>query len=184
MPRLLALIIYYGFATHFPTQPVPGWRLGYALRRLLVRYIFDVCGDEVIVKHGAYFGTGRSLRVGARAQIGANCRIDHDVTIGSDVVMGPDVVILTIGHAFSDPDRPINQQGGLPRRPVTIGRDVWIGTRVIVLPGVDIGEGSIIGAGSVVTKSVPPFAVAVGNPARVVKWRRSTRKEDEFGGKC
>lgn len=172
MIRKLALLAYYGLARHLPTQPVPGWKVGYALRRILVKRIFATCGHGVIVKSKAYFGDGRSLRVGARAQIGHNSRIDHDVTIGDDVVMGPDVVIMTVGHAYMDPHTPINQQGGLPRRPVAIGPDVWIGTRVVILPGVNIGGGAIIGASSVVTSDVPPFAVVAGNPARVVKWRQ------------
>lgn len=170
--RALALFIYYSFARYFPTQPVPSWRFGYALRRLLLKRIFDSCGEGVIVKCGAYFGSGSGIRVGHRAQIGDNSRIDHSVDIGDDVLMGPDVVIMTGGHAYLDPDTPINQQGAVPRKPVTIGRDVWIGTRVIILPGVQIGEGAVIGASSVVTKNIPAFAVAAGNPARVVKWRK------------
>jgi maltose O-acetyltransferase len=170
--RLFSLAIYYGFARFLPTQPVPGWRIAYALRRILVRRIFDECGNDVIVKSGAYFGTGSGIRVGHRAQIGHNSRIDHGVDIGDDVLMGPDVVIMSGGHAFSDPSLPINQQGEVPRRKISIGRDVWIGTRVVILPGVQIGEGAVIGASSVVTKSIPPFAVAAGNPAKVIKWRR------------
>lgn len=170
--HLLALAMYYGFARFMPTQPVPGWRFAYALRRILVRQIFDGCGEDVIVKSGAYFGTGSGIRVGHRAQIGHNSRIDHCVDIGDDVLMGPDVVIMSGGHAYANTSVPINQQGELQRRKIVIGRDVWIGTRVVILPGVEIGEGAVIGASSVVTKNVPPFSVVAGNPARVVKWRR------------
>jgi maltose O-acetyltransferase len=169
--RRLYLLLYYGFAQHFPTQPRPGWKFGYALRRFLVARIFGSCGTDVKVKQHAYFGDGRTLRVGNRAQIGANSRIDHDVTIGDDVLMGPDIVIMTSGHEFEDPSIPINKQPEITRLPVLIGRDVWIGTRVIILPGVEIGEGSVIGAGSVVSKSVPPFSVVVGVPAKVVRKR-------------
>lgn len=150
---------------------MPGWDLGYALRRFLVARIFRSCGTGVNVKQHAYFGDGSTLEVGNRAQIGANSRIDHDVSIGDDVVMGPDVAIMTASHEFENPSIPINQQGSTIRRPVRIGRDVWLGTRVVVLPGVEIGEGSVIGAGSVVAKSIPPFSVAVGVPAKVVRRR-------------
>lgn len=173
--RFFWLFLYYAFAQHFPTQPMPGWRFGYAWRRFLVRRIFRTCGKGVIVKQHAYFGEGSTLQVGDRAQIGMNSRIDRDVTIGDDVVMGPDVVIMSSSHAFEDPTTAINRQGADVRRPVRIGRDVWIGTRVVILPGVEIGDGAVIGAGSIVTKNIPPYSVAVGNPARVVRQRGSRR---------
>ena len=67
----------------------------------------------------------------------------------------------------------MNQQGASDFHPVNIGNDVWIGARVTILPGVKIGNGAIIGAGSVVTKDVPDFAIVGGNPARVIKYRNS-----------
>jgi maltose O-acetyltransferase len=169
--KSLALLIYYTLAKHFPTQPVPGWRVGYMLRRFLVRHIFEKCGTGVIVKRGAYFGAGSGIVVGDRAQVGDNSRIGPCTKIGNDVLMGPDVVIMTTSHAFEDPDIPINQQGARAISPVEIGDDVWIGTRVIILPGVKIGRGAVIGAGSIVTKSIPAYAIAAGVPARVVKSR-------------
>jgi maltose O-acetyltransferase len=92
--------------------------------------------------------------------------------------MGPDVVIMTTAHAFEDPSSLVRLQGDVPIRSVTIGNDVWIGTRSIILPGVTLGDGCIIGAGSVVTRSVPPFAVAAGNPARVIRQRGDRLKTE------
>ena len=169
--RLLALVVYYGFAQFLPTQPVPGWRFASWLRRVLANRIFYSCGQGVVIKSRAYFGTGAFLVIGDRSQLGVNCKVESDLVMGSDVVMGPDVVIMSSAHAFERTDIPINQQGNLPRKPVVIGNDVWIGTRVIILPGVNIGDQAVIGAGAVVTKNVPPRAIVVGNPARIVRYR-------------
>ena len=169
--KIIALIFYYGFARWFPTQPMPGWRFGYWIRRLLIKFIFNECGNNVIVKHNAIFGKGSGIKIGNRAQLGENSRIGNNVTIGDDVVMGPDVVIMTSAHAFEDPNVPINKQGALPIRDVIIGRDSWIGTRVVILPGVIIGEGAVIGACSLVNKDVPPYAIVGGVPARVIRYR-------------
>jgi maltose O-acetyltransferase len=87
-------------------------------------------------------------------------------------MMGPRVTILTQNHAFSDPERPMNEQGAAEVAPVTIEDDVWIGMATIILPGVTIGTGAVVGAGSVVTRSIPPYAVSAGNPARVIRDRR------------
>jgi maltose O-acetyltransferase len=167
----LARLVYYLFAWHWPTQPMPGWRFGYWMRRQLVRRIFSHCGDDVIIKRGAYFGSGSHVRLGHRSQLGHGCRIDHDVEIGNDVMMGPDVVMMSNSHEVSRLDIPMIAQGAAPRRPIRIGNDVWIGTRAIILPGVHIDDGVIVAAGSVVTRSVPPYAVVAGVPARVVKFR-------------
>lgn len=169
--RMAALALYYGGAQYFPTQPVPGWRLGYSIRRWLLGHIVEQCGADVVVKSRAYFGTGRHLRIGDRSQLGQNLRAESDLVLGTDVVMGPDVVLMSSAHAFEATNMPINQQGALTRRPVIIGNDVWIGTRVIVLPGVKIGNKAVIGAGSVVTKSVPAGAIVAGNPARIIRYR-------------
>jgi maltose O-acetyltransferase len=141
------------------------------VRKRLMENIAEHCGKNIIVKHNAYVGAGVGLYIGNRSQLGHNSRIGNHVHLGDDVVMGPDVVIMTSAHAFDDLDTPVNQQGALPIRPVCIGNDVWIGTRVIIMPGVNIGDCAIIGAGSVVTKSVPPRAVVVGVPGKPIRFR-------------
>jgi maltose O-acetyltransferase len=173
--RRLWLFLYYAIAKRFPTQPVPGWKAGYSLRRWLVARIVLSCGADVLVKQNCYFGTGASLRIGNRAQLGQNARIDQDVTLGDDVVMGPDVIIMTAAHAFDDPTVTVRLQGSLPRQPVIVGNDVWLGARVVILPGVSIGDGAVVGANAVVTKDIPPLAIAAGNPARVVRFRGQRR---------
>lgn len=87
-------------------------------------------------------------------------------------MMGPDVFIYTQNHNFSRTDISMDQQGWSEEKPVIIEDDVWIGSRVTILPGVIIGKGCIIGASAVVTKSMPPYSVVAGNPAIVVKNRK------------
>jgi acetyltransferase-like isoleucine patch superfamily enzyme len=93
------------------------------------------------------------------------------ITIGDGVRIAPYVFIIAANHVFADPNTPIHKQG-LANAPVTIEDDVWIGARVAVTAGVSIGRGSVIGAGAVVTRDIPPYSVAVGVPARVVKSRK------------
>lgn len=87
-------------------------------------------------------------------------------------MMGPEVFIYTQNHSFDKIDVNIDQQGWSDEEPVIIEDNVWIGSRVTILPGVTIGTGCIIGASAVVTKSMPPFSVVAGNPAKVVKNRK------------
>jgi maltose O-acetyltransferase len=169
--KYISLVLYYLIGVRFPTQPVPGYKLGYFFRRKLLNIIADSCGKNVIVKQNAYIGAGVGLRIGDHSQLGHNLRMGQYVTIGNDVVMGPDVIIMTSSHSFEDLDKPINQQGSLPIKPVTIGDDVWIGTRVIILPGVDVGDHAVIGAGAVVTKSIPAKAIVGGSPAKIIRYR-------------
>lgn len=109
--------------------------------------------------------------MGSRSGIGARCQLLGKITIGNDVIMGEDVIMITQNHRFDRHDLAIGQQGHQEEQPIVIGNDVWIGTRAIILPGVTVGNGVIIGAGCVVAKSVPDYAVIVGNPGRIVKYR-------------
>ena len=97
------------------------------------------------------------------------------VVLGDYVYTGSLVQILAVNHVFDDPHTPIKEQG-ITAQGITIGDDVWLASGVIVLDGVNIGRGSVVGAGAVVTKDLPPYSIAVGSPARVVRDRRQARE--------
>jgi len=109
---------------------------------------------------------GKNIRLGERVFINAGCRFQDQggITIGDDCLIGHNAVIATLQHDIA-PSRRSN----LIPSPVVIGRNVWLGANVTVLPGVTIGDDAVIGAGSVVTKDVPARTIAVGSPARVVR---------------
>jgi acetyltransferase-like isoleucine patch superfamily enzyme len=97
------------------------------------------------------------------------------IRICNHVRIAPHVMMIASNHVFSNPDQPIHGQG-MRNQPITIEDDVWIAGRVNVLAGVTIGRGSVIAAGAVVTKDIPPWSIAVGVPARVIGSRRSERR--------
>jgi len=117
----------------------------------------------------------------AQVIIGDNCAFNYNVminadlggkiTIGDDCMIGPYSILRASNHKFASLDMPMNIQGHTPGQ-ILIGNDVWIGANVTILPNVKIGDSSIVGAGSVVTKDVPPFAIVVGVPAAVIKMRK------------
>jgi acetyltransferase-like isoleucine patch superfamily enzyme len=137
-------------------------------------------GDDVTIgrfasiRPSSYYGIdlGEGLQVGSGSAIGAYCWIGASgfVEIGRDVLLGPRVSILPENHVFADVERTIKEQG-VEREGVVIEDDCWIGANVSILAGVRIGTGSIVAAGAVVTKSVPPGCIVGGVPARILKRR-------------
>ena len=146
-------------------------RLSFAkkARGFWAKRIVKSFGKNVNIEKGATFGP--EVSIGDRSGIGINCEMYGPVSIGNDVMMGPEVIVYTSGHRFERTDISMMDQGFTDVKPVTIGNDVWIGRRVIIMPGVTIGDGCVIGAGAVVTKDIPPYSVAVGVPAKVIKSR-------------
>ncbi|WP_432493787.1 acyltransferase [Kineococcus auxinigenes] len=134
--------------------------------------MLDACGQDVNIEHGAWFGSGKGIRLGDRADIGMDALVIGPVQIGRDVMMGPRCILLASAHETGSVEVPMNQQGFREDRPIVIEDDVWIGAGSIILPGRRIGRGSIVGAGSVVVNDVPAWTVVAGNPARVVKARK------------
>ena len=151
----------------------PLGKLAKSWRAAACKRLFRFCGDRVNVEKGANFYTGWEVELGDNSSLGIDCMIPYDLKVGKDVMMGPYVVIVGDSHQFSRTDIPMRLQGIRDYQPVQIEDDVWIGARVVILPGLKIGKGAIIGAGSIVTKDVPPYAICVGNPARVIRYRNS-----------
>lgn len=172
--KKICLLLYYGIARHLPksTTPIFG-KFAKLIRRELCKRIFATCGDKLNVENKAYFGNGKDFRVGNEAALGTNFKsTNRIVTIGNYLMMAEDVLFLGGGHNFERTDIPMGHQGGGSKTPLQIGDDVWIGARAMILPGCrHIGKGVIIGAGSVVTKDIPDYAIVGGNPARVIKYR-------------
>ncbi len=119
-----------------------------------------------------------------RISLGANVYVgdfsiisgdDGEVVMGDNVLIGPNCLIQASNHSFERVDIPILEQGHTPSF-VHIADDVWIGGHCVICPGVSIGRGAVIGAGAVVTKDVPEFAVMGGVPARVIRYRTNNNK--------
>ncbi|MBQ4630515.1 MAG: acyltransferase [Clostridia bacterium] len=169
MKKYIGLFFYNLIAKHLPKSSSIVNIGQKKIRALCGKLILKKCGKNVNIEKGASFSSGICLGdnsgIGVRASISGNC------TIGNDVMMGPDCIIHTRNHRFDDITKPMNTQGFQEEKPVVIGNDVWIGSRVTILPGVTIGNHVIIGAGSIVTKDIPDYAIAAGNPARVKKYR-------------
>lgn len=112
-----------------------------------------------------YTDCGKNITVGDRVFINACCCFQDQggIEIGSDVMIGHGVYIATLNHVY-DPDK----RGDMIASPVRICDKVWIGSGARLLPGITIGEGAIVAMGAVVTRDVPPYAIAAGVPARVI----------------
>ena len=123
-------------------------------------------GDNVEIR----CNLGNSVRVGKNTTINRGSLLFGTVDVANDCLIGPQCSIIGSNHVFDSVDLLINRQG-LTSKGVKIRKNVWLGAGVTVVDGVTIGENSIIGAASVVTKDIPPNVIAVGNPAKVIKHR-------------
>ncbi|MDU6482017.1 MAG: acyltransferase [Paeniclostridium sordellii] len=165
--------IYYRLLYYSIFINLPEFLMGNYLRRIITKKMFKKTSSNFVVKKGAIFGSGKNIEIGENSEIGSNSRlmIKGKLSIGNNVMMAPDIFMVDSNHRFDSKEIPIKNQGNSLPKPIDIEDDVWIGARAIILPGVRIGKGSIIAAGSVVTKNVKPYSIVAGNPAKIIKFR-------------
>ena len=140
-----------------------------AERYEMLKKLFAEVGENCYIE-SPYFANwgGHHVHLGANVYANAGLKLvdDTHIYIGDCTMLGPNVVIATAGHPI-DPE--LRSKGLQYNLPVHIGRNCWLGAGVIVMPGVTIGDNTVIGAGSIVTKDIPSGVVAVGNPCRVMR---------------
>jgi acetyltransferase-like isoleucine patch superfamily enzyme len=146
------------------------------IKMYLLRPLFGSYGKKFHFDPNGFYSFA-NIHVGEDVSLGLNPILLADLShirIGNHVMFGPEVAIIGGNHNTTIPGRFMTQvyeKNTNDDLGVVIEDDVWIGTRAIILRGVTIGRGSIVGAGSIVTKSVPPYAIVTGNPAHVVRFR-------------
>ena len=143
-------------------------------RTAILKELFEHCGENVRVNQPLYVDYGCNIFIGDNSFINMNCTLldTNKIIIGKRTLLAPDVKIYTATHPKRSGERYTkqNEQWVLTTlaKPVKIGDDVWIGGGAIILPGVTIGNNTIIGAGSVVAKDIPDNVIAAGNPCRII----------------
>lgn len=137
-------------------------------RNEILNQLVSGYGPYVFIESGFQCVYGKNIHFEGMAILNYNCTIldSATVTIGDRTLIGPGCHLICTNHAL-DPDERL--KGVFHNKPITLGRRVWLGANVTVLPGVTIGDDSVIGAGSVVTKDIPPHVIAVGNPCKVLR---------------
>ena len=173
--RIIAYLFYYCFVQYLPNNylPILG-KISKLLRKLCLKCMGVKIGKNSGINRSVFLGSGRDITIGNNSGIGAGSRIlNTKLTIKDNVMIGEELYICGGGHRFDDIEKPIIQQGSCEKSVLLINTNCWIGARVTIVKGCkEIGEGSIIGAGSVVTKDVPPFTIVAGNPAKIIKYRK------------
>ena len=145
-------------------------------REQILKNLLAEIGENCYIEPPLHANWGKYTHFGNNVYANFNLTLvdDTDIFVGDNVMFGPNVIIATAGHPV---DPPLREKVAQFNSPVRIVKNVWIGAGAIVLPGVTIGDHSVIGAGSVVTKDIPPNVVAVGNPCRVLREINDRDKE-------
>jgi acetyltransferase-like isoleucine patch superfamily enzyme len=169
--RTIALVLYYGFAQFIPSWPGSVRRFGFASRRGLAGWLFAECGPDLNLHARVSFGNGRQIHAANNVGIGQGTVFNGrgDVFLGPHLTMGPRCTFITGDHEVRS-RRPLREQHPF-QKPIRVGEDVYLGAHVIVLPGTTLGDGVVVGAGSVVSRDVEAYQIVAGNPIRVIGQR-------------
>lgn len=157
------------------------------LTHLIYKKRFYYLDDTADIRPGSYFLNINTISIGKNVVVRPLSFIGGDplerskgkpsIVIENDVLLADGLRIYPSSHLFNDTKKPIIDQGNTNTKAVIVKRGSWIGANVILLPGVTVGKNSVVGAGSVVTKSIPDFVIAAGNPARVIKKNKGETKK-------
>jgi maltose O-acetyltransferase len=172
MPRIrkiICLFLYYGIAYNLPNNSFPLGSYFNLIRVYLLRKLIPIGKDTSIMRH-VYLGDGNNVSIGAGCKINEGVRLDN-VSIGDKVLIARESIILGKMHEFADRELPVSDQGERPVGKTVIEDNVWLGLRVMVMPGLTLGSGSIIGAGAVVTKDTERNGIYGGVPAKLIRRR-------------
>ena len=157
---------------------LPRYKIFIFFKSLLLKIMGAKIGKNVVIYPGVWITPGRNLIIEDNVDLAKDVLITTTggVFIGERTLIGYRTQILSSNHSIPlvGEHFPIS---GDQHKPIMIAKDVWVGANSIILPGVTIGEGAVIGAGSIVTKNIPKYAIAVGNPAKVIKYRKKVNNE-------
>ena len=176
MKKFFCLILYYCFARYLPPSK---YKLFKQIRYMVCKRIFLECGKNVNIERLAYFGNGKSIKIGDNSGIGINAHILNNTIIGKDVMMAPNCYMLESLHDISRTDMPMRWQGNINKHEqVIIEDDVWIGRDVMIIGSKIIKKGSVVGARCLLTKNFPEYSIIGGNPSILIRCRLNKEKVD------
>lgn len=168
--RVPFLVFYYSIAQFLPRTFWPGGMFFSWIRTVLLRGMGCAVGMKCELEPLVDVGLRPNIQIGSYCQINKGAVL-RNVKIGDYVMVAPEVVFLDRFHKTDRVNVPMVLQGIERFEQTVIEDDVWIGQRAIVMPGINIGKGTIVGAGAVVTKDVPAYSVVGGVPAKIIKSR-------------
>lgn len=167
--KMIFLFFYYLLASKMPNYSFPFGSVFNAIRIMIMRWIIPI-GHHCRVMRNVYIGSGKNISVGNFCRINENVRLAN-VAIGNHVMIARETIVLGRSHKYDNIDIPMERQGNVDTPQTIIKNNVWIGARVIILPGLVLEDGCIIGAGAVVTKSTKTNGIYGGVPAKLIKYR-------------